>query len=238
MRQLLLAALAAGLAVSTAASAQAPAAAEAGQRDWTRVVGETPEGGFRMGNPDAPVRLVEYGSITCPHCAEFAAAATEAIESRYVRSGQVSFEFRPFLIFPSDPGLFQLLRCQGAQAFFPLAAELFATQDRWGERLMQIPEDQMERMWTMSQGARAGFIAQATGLDGFFREHGMTAEAMATCLADGDGFERLADISRHGIEEEGVQGTPTFLINGEAVEAFDWEALVPQLRAAIARRQS
>ena len=58
--------------------------------DWTETVAATPEGGFRMGNPEAPVKLVEYASITCPHCAEFAEQGTSALRDQYVKSGRVS----------------------------------------------------------------------------------------------------------------------------------------------------
>src|ERR687892_1780859 len=73
--------------------------------DWTQVVSQTPEGGYRMGNPDAPVKLVEYASITCHVCQQFAEAGTERLENVYVSSGQVSWEYRPFMIFPTDPGV-------------------------------------------------------------------------------------------------------------------------------------
>ena len=92
--------------------------------DWTQVVTETAEGGYRMGNPNAPVKLVEYASITCPHCGEFAEAGADELENVYVRSGQVSWEYRPFMIFPSDPGLLMLLRCQGPTPFFRLIHQL------------------------------------------------------------------------------------------------------------------
>jgi protein-disulfide isomerase len=233
MRRLLVLFLAAATMGVSGAAAQAPAAAQAVERDWTRVVSETPEGGFRMGNPDAPVRLVEYGSITCPHCAQFAAAATEAIEDRYVRTGRISFEFRPFLIFPSDPGIFQLMGCSGPASFFPQAAELYATQAVWARRIVDLPEAQLERMQDMTATARAAAMVRAAGLDSYFRSQGMSEQAIAGCLADGERLGRLADIAQHAMEEEGVEGTPTFLINGERVEAYDWEALEPQLRAAV-----
>src|SRR5689334_16077273 len=100
-------------------------------QDWTQVIQATPEGGYRMGNPDAPVKLVEYASISCPHCAEFTAEGATPLRERYVKSGQVSWEYRPVMLFPTDPGVFLLLRCQGAQPFFRLADQLYATQRDW-----------------------------------------------------------------------------------------------------------
>src|SRR3546814_4508496 len=63
-------------------------------KDWTKVVVATTEGGVRMGNPDAPVKLIEFASFTCPHCREFNEAAADVLKSKYVASGKVSLEFR------------------------------------------------------------------------------------------------------------------------------------------------
>src|SRR5438128_1991328 len=76
--------------------------------DWTQIVARTADGGYLMGNPNAPVKLVEYGSITCPHCAHFS-ETSGPLRDTYVRSGQVSYEFRPLLIHPQDPAVFMLI---------------------------------------------------------------------------------------------------------------------------------
>ena len=65
--------------------------------DWTRVASATAAGGFVMGNPAAKVKLVEYGSLTCPHCRHFDETAAAPLAA-YVRTGRVSWEFRPFLL--------------------------------------------------------------------------------------------------------------------------------------------
>src|SRR5205085_7269252 len=83
-------------AVAAATLIISPAAAVPQKRaaaDWTKTVIATPEGGFRMGNPRAKVRLVEYGSLTCPHCRHFAATATGPLKA-YVKSGRLSFDYR------------------------------------------------------------------------------------------------------------------------------------------------
>ena len=91
-------ALTAGLPLAPAASAPPRKAAAA---DWTRTVAMTPAGGFRMGNPAAKATLIEYGSLTCPHCGHFAAEATPEIRS-LVRSGELSFEYRSFVLNAPD----------------------------------------------------------------------------------------------------------------------------------------
>src|SRR3546814_14306714 len=94
---LLFAAAALPLGIAAVPAAQAEAA-----KDWTKTVARTPEGGFRVGNPDAPVKLVEYGSLTCDHCAHFAEEATPKLLGQYVRSGRVSIEFPNLLRHPAS----------------------------------------------------------------------------------------------------------------------------------------
>ena len=204
--------------------------------DWTQVVSETAEGGYRMGNPDAPVKLVEYASITCPHCGEFAEAGGEELESVYVRSGQVSWEYRPFMIFPSDPGLFMLLRCQGPTPFFRLIDQLYDSQREWAGRLQSLPEAQVRQAENLPANAKAAFYIQSGGLDAFFRQRGMPQARINSCLADANGLTRLADITRRAGEQDGISGTPTFVVNGEQIEGIGppyWPGVEPRLRAAI-----
>jgi len=69
---------------------------------WATIVAATPDGGFVMGNPNAPIKLVEYGSLSCSHCADFSEAASEALRTKYVASGKVSYEFRSYLLGGQD----------------------------------------------------------------------------------------------------------------------------------------
>ena len=201
--------------------------------DWTQIVSETPEGGYRMGNPDAPVKLVEYASITCPHCADFSETATEPLQSRYVSSGQVSWEFRPFMLFPSDPAVFMLLRCQGPTPFFRLVEQLYASQAEWAGRLQTLSPERAQQLQNMAPTAQAAGIISVTELDAFFRQRGMPESRINSCLADASVLEQLAETTRRGAEQDNVTGTPTFLINGEKVEANAWPELEQRLRAAI-----
>jgi len=201
--------------------------------NWTEIVSETPEGGYRMGNPDAPVKLVEYAPITCPHCGEFAETATEPLTSQYVRSGQVSWEYRPYMLFPSDPGVFMLLRCQGPTPFFTLVEQLYATQSEWGVRLQSLTPEQRQQFESLAPNDKAAAYYRATGLDQFFRQRGMPEGRITSCLADSGGLERLAQITRAGTEEQGVTGTPTFFVNGERQDVNAWTQLEPRLRAAL-----
>ena len=204
--------------------------------DWTEMVAETAEGGFRMGNPEAPVKLVEYGSLSCSHCAEFAEQGGGPLRETYVKSGRVSWEFRPFLLFPSDPGVTQLLRCQGASPFFQLSDQLYADQATWMSSLQRAAAQPgvEAQLQGMNPGQRAAALVQMAGLDEFFRGRGVPQARIDSCLADEEALQQLVSRTEQATAKEGVQGTPTFLINGTLVpNAASWVALEPALRAAV-----
>jgi protein-disulfide isomerase len=202
--------------------------------DWTQTIAET-ERGFRMGNPDAPVKLVEYASITCPHCGQFATEGGSEGIQRYVRSGQVSWEYRPYMIFPTDPGLFALMRCQGAGSYFQLMEQLYTDQRNWAVRAQTYIDSNQAQLQGMELGARSRAMVTGAGLDAFFRQRGMPQSRIESCLADARNLQRVADDTQHASTEDNVSGTPTFFINGEATPPNTgfWSQLEPLLRARI-----
>jgi protein-disulfide isomerase len=226
----LVAAVAALAALSIPAADAAAQRRAAVMRDWTRIVVRTPEGGYRMGNPAAPVKLVEYGSISCPHCAAFNAAAAAPLRDQYVRSGRVSWEYRPYLIFPTDPGVFLLLGCAGPQNYFRLMDRLYAAQAEWMGRVQNAPQDALDGAGALAPADRAAALARLTGLDGWFRQQGMAPARVDQCLADRPALQQLAQVTRRGTSE-GVTGTPTFFVNGVKQRAGGWAQLEPALRA-------
>jgi len=221
-------------------NAPLPQVAAPNNGDWTLTVQATPEGGFRMGNPDAPVKLVEYASISCPHCAEFTEEASQELRDVYVKSGQVSWEYRPVLLFPTDPGIFMLLRCQGPQPFFSLTDQLYATQAEWSARTRTIPQAQLQALEGMDPAQQAPALARAMGMDQFFRQRGMPQARVDECLNNPQNLTSLAETQRK-VQEDGVTGTPTFFINGQVQENVGlWNnpqnpglSLENRLRAAI-----
>jgi protein-disulfide isomerase len=219
-------------AAAANSNAPIPQIAAPNNGDWREVVSETPEGGYRMGNPNAPAKLVEYASITCPHCGEFAETGAAPLRDQYVRSGQVSWEYRPYMLFPTDPGIFMALRCQGPQAFFSMIDQLYATQRDWVARLQMLSQQQQQALENMSPAARQAALVQATGLDQFFRQRGMPQARLDACLSDPHGLQRLTEITQYGTNHDNVSGTPTFIINGEKQDVGTWNELEPRLRAA------
>ena len=221
-----LALIAAALALPLPAAAVAAQPAPASRAvDWATRVETTAEGGYRMGNPDAPLKLVEYGSITCSHCATFANEANAPLR-QHVRSGRVSFEYRPYLIFPSDPGLFMLLACQPSQHFFATVENLYATQEQWVARIQSKNE---ELAGLTSWGAVIPAVMRASGLTPVFTQHGLSQQQVDACLTDQAAFNRLVE-SRDRATAAGVEGTPTFYLNGRKLEVADWAGLEPLLR--------
>ena len=203
------------------------------QGDWTHVVTATPEGGFRMGNPDAPVKLVEYASLSCPYCAKFDQDGVPTLRSKYVKSGQVSWEYRTYMNHATDPAVSVLVHCQGAGPFFALADQLYATQEEWYGRVAKAPQAQLDQLASLSPTQRNAAIAKLAGLDEFFRMRGMPGAKVDACLADPAMLDKVGKITELG-NQDGIKGTPNFMINGTMEpSAADWKTLEPPLRAAI-----
>lgn len=217
-----------GLPAQTAAAkppAKAPAA-----RDWLHMFAATPEGGFRMGNPTAKFAVVEYGSLTCPHCRHFAETAMKPLLG-YVRAGTASYEFRPYVLNEIDLAATLVARCGGPSRFFPIADQLYATQPEWTEKLAKLPEDQQQKIGAMAEGQQMLAIARASGLIPIAAAHGIPAAKAQACLEDGRGALGLMNI-RQGGEKLGVTGTPSIFINGKKVAVYDWATLEPFLKDA------
>jgi protein-disulfide isomerase len=219
------------LALAVPASAKAPAKAPAkpaARADWTRTFSVTAQGGFRMGNPKAKIAVVEYGSLTCPHCRHFAETAVNPLVAQYVRTGKASYEFRPFILDGIDVAANLLARCSGPAPFFPMAADLYATQPMWRAR---ISDADMERFGALPQGQMMVGIAEQAGLILTGAAHGIAPAKARACLSDEAAAERLATM-RQAASASGVTGTPTLLVNGKVVPAYDWTSLQPFLKRA------
>ena len=200
--------------------------------DWTQMVSQTPEGGYRIGNPNAPVKLVEYASLTCPHCRSFSAEATEALRDTYVRSGQVSWEFRNFLLGAPDVALSLLARCQPDAAFFRTVEQIYAQQS---EFIAAIDESEAQRIGALPPEQQIPPLARAMDLESFFARRGMPAARFNQCVGNQAAVRQLTDLTNQAAAPgpNQVTGTPTFFINGERADADTWARLEPILRGAI-----
>lgn len=196
---------------------------------WTEVVTKTDEG-FLMGNPDAPVKLVEYASMTCPHCATFSSEARGPLKERYVSSGQVSFEFRNFVLNAQDAAVSILARCLPPAAFFRTTEQLFERQQEWGAAIDETEARQIE---ALPQAQQLAAIARAMDMDTFFARRGMPEASFNQCIGDQQAALDLAASNQRASQEHGITGTPTFLLNGERLDVTDWASVEQRLRAAI-----
>ena len=227
-RRPLLALLAAAvlLPVASAPAQQRPAPA---QRDWTRSVATTPEGGFRMGNPAAPVKLVEYFSLTCPHCADFSREGTPQLIRDYVRGGRVSLEYRNFVLNGLDLAAALISRCATPQNYFPLNHAILASQQQWMNRFAAASDEERQALQGLALPQQMQRVAALSGLDGLAARHGVTADQARACLSDQAGIDRLLAMQDAG-SRAGVNGTPSFAINGRIVQTNVWAGIEPLLR--------
>jgi protein-disulfide isomerase len=230
MRLRILSGLAALAALATAApNSAAPPARAASARAWTATIVATPEGGFRMGNPNARVKLVEYGSLTCGHCAAVARAGVPTLLGTYVRSGKVSYEYRSYILNGLDVAAALVARCGGAGRFFPVADRIYATQEQWMGRYAALSATQKAQLEAASRPVRLTRLADLTGLTTLAAQQGIAPVAAKRCLADPAGLDRLESIAA-AAEALGVNSTPTFIFNGANIGTQTWATLEPILR--------
>ena len=216
-----------------ALSGVAPAAMRkaATPADWARTVVATPEGGFRMGNPQAKVKLVEYGSLACPHCRHFEETGYKPLVRQYVRTGRVSYEFRNLLLNAPDVSVSLLAHCAGPAKFFPMSEVVYATQPQWFEKVNAISDAQKAEMERMTNAQRIVRIGEIAGFPQIAARFGVTPARARQCLTDASGLERLLNATK-AAEDAGINHTPTFLINGKVTDAASWDELEPQLKKA------
>ena len=227
-------ALTASLAMALLAGSASEAATAKNVRagtDWTRTFSVTPQGGFRMGNPKAKLAVVEYGSLTCPHCRHFAETGVKPLVDRYVRTGKASYEVRSFVLNGIDLSATLVARCSGPTRFFPIAEQLYAKQPVWSGKVEQLPQDQQEKLGALPQGEMMLAIAKVSGLLPIAAAHGIPVAKSQACLKDEAASMRLVKMNQ-AANALGVHGTPTFFVNGKQVSAYDWETLQPFLKEA------
>ncbi|QKG70279.1 DsbA family protein [Erythrobacter mangrovi] len=202
---------------------------------WIDKAVATPDGGTLVGNPDAPLKLIEYGSLTCPTCARFSIEGSDELLNDYVNSGRVSFELRQFAIHgPIDLLLGRLTNCGPVEAIVPLSDQVWKSH----EAIMQpLTSNQAAFQAAMERPIEQRFVvaAQQMGYLDFFAQRGISEDQARQCLADVPAIEKAAADTQKYATEFKINGTPTFVLNGKTVEANTWAALEPILQRAGAR---
>lgn len=225
--------------LATAAPAQhpkaAPKAAAKAQpgRDWRTQVVQSQSGAILTGNPAAPVKLVEYLSYTCPHCAHFIAESKAPLHDDLVRRGQVRVEFRHAVRDPLDMAAALLARCTGPQGFSGATQAIFAAQESWFEQGRTWWQANAESIKSQPELAQLKAAADGSGLSALMQKRGMSAATINRCFATPGDLTKLTAMTKAAWAT--IQGTPSFTVNGKATGGSAWPTLQPELRAAGAR---
>jgi protein-disulfide isomerase len=198
-----------GNAATEEAAAEAPAEGEEAAAEDLSVIQD-----MAQGAEDAPVTVIEYGSFTCPHCAAWHEESYEPLKEEFIDTGKVQFIFRE--VYFDRPGLWasMIARCGGEMRFFGIHDMIYAQQQEWigdGEGA------------TIAENLRT--IGRSAGLDD------ATLEA---CLTDEARAEALVAWFQGNAEADDIQGTPTFIINGEKHSNMAWEEMRGIIEAELA----
>ncbi len=145
-----------------------------------------------IGSADAKVTIVEYASMTCPHCATFHETTFPAIKEKYVDTGKVRFIFREFPFDPRAAAAFLLARCAPADQYFPLIDVLFKQQGNWATA--QDPRPPLQQIAKLA---------------------GFTQESFEACLKNQELLDKVLAVREKAATDYKVESTPTFFINGE-----------------------
>ena len=146
-----------------------------------------------LGAAEAPVTIVEYASMTCPHCADFHAKTYPELKKRYIDTGKVRFIFREFPLDPLAAAGFMLARCAGDDKYYPMIETLFSQQKTWAVQKPLPP--------LLAIAKQAGF----------------TQQSFDQCLANQKLLDDIEKSRERASSKFGVNSTPTFFINGEKV---------------------
>ncbi|HEX8446008.1 MAG TPA: thioredoxin domain-containing protein [Sphingomonas sp.] len=225
--------VAAVMAVTLAAAGGAQAA-PARAVDWTKTIATTPAGAYVMGNPRAKVKLVEYLSLSCSHCAAFAAEGLPTLKRAYIARGLVSLEVRNAVRDGFDFAGVMLSRCAGPAGYFPASEQILATQPVWMPKAQAFFEAQQGLPQPGSEAEAVRRMATAAGFDQMMQARGLTPARVTACMADPKQTAIVTAMTAEAFNTRKIPGTPTFLINGVmAPETATWATLQPKLAAAL-----
>ncbi len=150
-----------------------------------------------LGNPNAPVKIVEYASFTCPHCATFHLDVLPNIKKKYLDKGLVQLEYRE--VYFDGPGLWAglLARCKGNEKYFPMIDLIYKNQEDWAKGNIDNIKD---------------------GLLSMGRQAGLSDEESLACMQDDNLAEQLVELFQENAKRDNIRSTPSFLINGQLVK--------------------
>lgn len=166
-----------------------------------------------LGSEDAKVKMTEYASFTCPHCAQFHEDVFKKLRSDYIDTGKVQFTYRDVYFDSAGVWAAMVARCGGQEKFFGISDMLFTTQREWSKGEPAEVADNLRR------------IGKVAGID---------SDKLEACLSDRDKAKALVAWYQANAEADGVDSTPTLFINGEKHTNMSYEDLKAILDAKLA----
>ncbi|MDR6833774.1 MULTISPECIES: thioredoxin domain-containing protein [unclassified Sphingopyxis] len=214
-------------------AAVAKVAAPAG-KSWSQVVSIDGDG-VVMGNPDAPIKLEEFGAFTCGHCAQFTKDSHEELKRDFVDTGRVSYKLTPFMLHPVDAIAGAIVKCTGPDRFFPLADATFLEHEAFIAGA-QKPQPGIEAAMQLPPEQRFTALAKGWGIDQFYQQRGVPAATIQACLSKVDNVSAIEKGTNNAVEKHQINSTPSFVINGQVAEGINgWGPLRDRLRTMGAR---
>ena len=199
-------------------------------QSWGTMVAEN-EHGHVIGNPDAENKLVEFMSYTCSHCATFANSGEGVIKVALVPRGNFSFEIRHLLRDPIDLTAALLTHCGDTEDFPMNHSAIMARYDDWVATARATTQAQRSRWQFGTHAARRQAIASDLGFYEIMENRGYPRPVLDRCLADDAKAQAMAEQSAADVEKYGLQGTPSFVLDGKLLEGVHgWSTLEPVLR--------
>ena len=203
--------------------------------DWTKTVTRMPNGAYVLGNPKAKVRLVEYLSYSCPHCAHFTVESAVPLKTKYVAKGNVAVELRNAVRDRYDFAAALLARCGGAATFVARSEALFAGQDAMMAKAQEFETNNPQPDNAPTNAVLTG-MAQGSGMIALMAGQGVTPAAANACLTSKAEQDIVLAMTKDAWEVRKLKFTPAFYINGRDAGPNTWATLEPKLRAAIAAK--
>ena len=199
---------------------------------WADVTNATSAGGFMMGDPNAKVKLVEYMSLTCPHCKDFEEHGFPKLRDQYVKKGTVSLEVRNYVRDPIDMTASLVTRCGGPDPYFAMTEQTFAQQADIFDKMQKLPQDQIAKLQTQPPAAQFKALAALLGIDTFAKQRGIPQEKLDACFNDQAAVDKLVAMQKKANDQQ-IPGTPAFFLNGELLQSVGtWDQLEPKLKEA------
>jgi len=170
-----------------------------------------------MGSSKAPIQMVEYAAPICPHCAHFNEVMFPQLKANYIDTGKVYYIFRVFPLQSADLAAEAMARCLPANNYFQFIDLLFRNQPKWD------PENGV-------QDVHGGLVQMG-------RIAGMSAEQVDRCIGNQAEQQRIVKIGEDATTQFGINGTPTFIINGQIHSVFaNWQELKDYLDAELKKK--